>query len=555
MSQTHVSEAPGQGANTSQGRNPWLVLAVLAGAIFMLLLDTTIVNVAQVKIREGLNADLSEIQWILDSYLLAFAVLLLTFGRLGDVFGRKRLFITGMAIFAASSALCAASSWVGDVTGLDGATTLIIFRAIQGAGGAFMMPQTLSLITVVFPPERRGAAMGIWGGITALGAVFGPIIGGLIVTNYAWEWVFLINVPVGIVGIVAAIAIIPESRDPEATTKPDWGGILLSGAGIFAIVFALIEGNSYGWTSPEILALIGLGAVLIAAFVWWELRHHDPMMKVELFKFRNFWVGNIITGVMAFGMFGIFFPITIFLQAILGYTPIRAGFALTPMAFTIMLVAPVAGRLSDKIGSRWLLVGGLSTAATGVFFLTTRISLETSIWDLFPALVVTGLGMGMTFPPMTNATMKEVPPRISGSASGILNTVRNVGQVLGIAILGSVLQSWAGSFTSDELANVQIDPALKSRVADLAGAGRTDVIPTIIPADQSAQLPAVMQAVSRAFVDAMQNTFYVSITVLLTAAATALLIRNVVMVRETEEAPVEQRERPRPDAEPQPIGK
>ncbi len=175
----------------------------------------------------------------------------------------------------------------------------------------------------------------------------------------------------------------------------------------------------------------------MAAFVWWELRQPDPMMKIELFKLRNFWAGNLITGVMAFGMFGIFFPITIFLQAILGYTPIRAGLALVPMAFTIMLVAPIAGRMSDKIGSRWLLVAGLSTAATGVFFLTTRIGLDTTIWGLFPALVVTGLGMGMTFPPMTNATMKEVPPRISGSASGILNTIRNIGQILGIAILGS----------------------------------------------------------------------------------------------------------------------
>jgi len=189
MSDTRVTAAPAPNTSTSQERNPWLVLAVLAGAIFMLLLDTTIVNVAQVKIREGLDADISEIQWILDSYLLAFAVLLLTFGRLGDVFGRKRLFIGGMALFTLASALCAASGWIGDMTGLGGANSLIAFRALQGVGGAFMMPQTLSLITVVFPPERRGAAMGIWGGITALGAVFGPIIGGLIVTSYAWEWV------------------------------------------------------------------------------------------------------------------------------------------------------------------------------------------------------------------------------------------------------------------------------------------------------------------------------------------------------------------------------
>ena len=550
MSDSQIAAIPTPDSGTSEGRNPWLVLAVLAGAIFMLLLDTTIVNVAQVKIREGLDANLSEIQWILDSYLLAFAVLLLTFGRLGDVFGRRRLFILGMAVFTIASGLSAASSWVGDATGIGGANALIIFRTLQGVGGAFMMPQTLSLITVVFPPERRGAAMGIWGGITALGAVFGPIIGGLIVTNYAWEWVFLINVPVGIVGIAAAIAIIPESRDPEATTKLDWGGIVLSGAGIFAIVFALIEGNRYGWTSPEILGLLGVGSVLMAAFIWWELRQRDPMMKIELFKLRNFWVGNTISGVMAFGMFGIFFPLTIFLQSILGYTPIRAGLALTPMAFTIMLVAPIAGRLSDRIGSRWLLVGGLATAATGVFLLSAQLSLGTSVRDLFPALVVTGLGMGLTFPPMTNATMKEVPPRISGSASGILNTVRNIGQILGIAILGSALQSWAGSYTTNELADIPIDPGLKTGVADLASEGRVEAIPSLMPADQAQQIPAVMEAVSRAFVDAMQSTFYVSFAVISAAALTALLIRNIVIVEvQAKEAP-----RSRRNAVPQPAG-
>lgn len=538
---------PAQADAPATQRNPWLVLAVLAGAIFMLLLDTTIVNVAQVRIREGLNADLSEIQWILDSYLLAFAVLLLTFGRLGDVFGRKRLFILGMATFTAASALCAISGWIGDVTPIGGATSLIIFRTLQGVGGAFMMPQTLSLITVAFPPERRGAAMGIWGGITALGAVFGPIIGGLIVTDYRWEWVFLINVPVGLIGIVAALYIVPESRDPQATTKLDWGGILLSGAGIFAVVFALIEGNHYGWTSPVIVSLLALGTALIAAFVWWELRVPDPMMKVELFKLRNFWAGNVISGVMAFGMFGIFFPLTIFLQAILGYTPIRAGLTMTPMAVTIMFVAPVAGRLSDRIGSRWLLVGGLATAATGVAFLTTQISMGTSVWNLFPALVVTGLGMGMTFPPMTNATMREVPPRISGSASGILNTVRNVGQVFGIAILGSALQSWAGSNTSERLANTTIDPAVQERIADAAGDGRLELIPSLLPADQSAQLPAVMDAVQRAFVDAMQSTFMISIVVVGSAAVTALLIRNVVGSHEPETA--EAAEEPIPVAE------
>ncbi len=218
------------------------MLLVLCAAVFMLLLDTTIVNVAQRKVQEGLGADLPQIQWVLDSYILTYAVFLLSFGRMGDVYGRKRLFVFGMAVFTAASGLCAASSWLGDLVGVSGVNALIASRVLQGLGGAFMMPQTLSLLMVVFPPEKRGAAMGIWGGIVALGAVVGPIVGGLIVTDYGWEWVFLINLPVGVAAIAATLAIVPESVDPRASKRFDWGGVVLSGVGIFALVFAAIEG-------------------------------------------------------------------------------------------------------------------------------------------------------------------------------------------------------------------------------------------------------------------------------------------------------------------------
>ncbi|MBA2276259.1 MAG: DHA2 family efflux MFS transporter permease subunit, partial [Chloroflexia bacterium] len=341
------------------GANPWLVLVVLCAAVFMLLLDTTIVNVAQRKIQEGLDADLSQIQWVLDSYILAYAVLLLSFGRMGDVFGRKKLFVLGLAIFTAASALCGASAWLADLFGISGAAALIGARVLQGAGGAFMMPQSLSLLTVVFPHERRGAALGIWGGIVALGAIIGPVVGGLIVTTYAWEWVFLINIPVGIAAILATLALVPESVDPHAGRRFDWGGVLLSGLGIFALVYALIEGNAHGWTSSLILGLFAVAAVLLALFVWWERRHPDPMMKLELFGIRNFWAGNVIALMVAFGMLGIFFPMTLFLQGALGFTPIRAGLTMTPMSIVILLTAPLAGRLTDRIGARWILITGL----------------------------------------------------------------------------------------------------------------------------------------------------------------------------------------------------
>lgn len=507
-----------------QQRNPWLVLVVLCLSVFMLLLDTTIVNVAQREIQIGLGADLSGIQWVLDSYILAFAVLLLSFGRLGDIFGRKRLFVLGMGIFTVASALCGASGWLGDQLGISGVNALIFARVLQGVGGAFMMPQSLSLLTVVFPAEKRGAAMGIWGGIVALGAIVGPIIGGLIVTDYDWEWVFLINIPVGILAIVATLFIVPESTDPRASRRIDWTGVFLSGAGIFALVYALIEGNIEGWTSPLILALFVAGVVLLVAFIWWEMRVEDPVMKIELFRLRNFWVGNVIATVVAFGMLGIFFPMTLFLQGVLGFSPIRAGLTMTPMSIMIMFAAPLSGRLSDRIGARWILVTGLTLMATGILLIITQIDLNTTWQSLLLPLLVAGTGMGMTFAPMTAAAMREVPPRIAGSASGILNTTRNIGQVLGIAVLGSLLQSRLAANTTEQVANLPLDPATRNQVVEIARGSQFELLPGVVPADL---MPQVFRGVQLAFVDSLHTTFLFGAGACAVGAVTALFIRNL----------------------------
>jgi EmrB/QacA subfamily drug resistance transporter len=520
-----------------QERNPWLILIVVCMAVFMLLLDTTIVNNAQVKIKEDLGANLNQIQWVLDSYILTYAVLLLSFGRLGDVYGRKKLFILGMSIFTGASGLCAMSAWLGDSLGVAGINVLIAARVLQGFGGALMMPQTLSLLTVAFPPEKRGAAFGIWGSVTALGAVVGPVIGGLIVTNFAWEWVFLINIPVGALSILAAIRIIPESKDPLASNKVDWGGLVLSGTSIFALVYASIEGNKKGWTSPLILGMYFASVVLIAVFIWWERRAGDPMLKLELFKIRNFSVGTLISLTITFGMLGIFFPMTLFLQQVLGFSPIRAGLTMTPMSIMIMVSAPFAGRFTDRIGARWILVTGLLMMSGGILFIISRINLDTTWKTLFPALVITGTGMGMTFSPMTAASMGEVPPRIAGSASGVLNTARNLGQVLGIAVLGSVLQNRLGVHAADQLQSVNLSPDVYDQAVATAKQSQFELLPNFVPADQ---LNAVISSLQNAFVESLHNTFLVGAIACLIAAGLAVMIRNPAPRRATAGAPNEQ---------------
>lgn len=516
-------------------RRSWAILIVLCLSVFMLLLDSTVVNVAQVKIKDSLGANLTEIQWILDSYILTYAVLLLSLGRLGDIWGRKRFFMLGMAIFTTASVFCGLSGWIGDHTGLSGVYLLIFFRVLQGIGGAFMMPQSLSLLTVNFPPERRGAALGIWGSVVALGAIVGPIIGGLIVTHYDWAWIFLINLPVGIISLILVHRIVPESTDPMASRQIDWTGAALSGFAVFCLVFASIEGSRLGWTNPLILGLFVASAILMAIFVWWEMRVADPIVKIELFRLRNFTVANIIGLVVAFGMLGIFFPITLFLQEVLGFSPVRAGLAMTPMSLMILIGAPISGRLSDRIGSRWLLFAGTAIMAVGIVFITRQTNLDTTVTSLAPALVVTGIGMGMTFSPMTAAAMRDVPPRVAGSASGVLNTSRNIGQVLGIAILGSVLQTRMGTYTQSGLTPLGLDSEKSQKIADLASQNLFDQIVTLVPFEQ---LGALMLVIKEAFVQSLHNTFMVGAIACGLASLLALLLRNPQPVPVTEESPI-----------------
>jgi len=410
----------------------WWTLAALSFALFMIMLDNTVVNVALPSIQRDLGIGISELEWIVTAYALSFAVFLLTGGKLADRFGRRRVFLIGLAVFTLSSLAC----------GLAGSAGLLIgARTIQGVGAALMMPATLSIISAVFPARERGAAIGIWAGVSAMALAIGPLIGGLLTEKANWNWIFFINVPVGALGIVAAFILVPESRDESAVQRLDLPGLITSAVAVFALTYALIEANTYGWTSARILALFALFALSLGAFVLLELRQRAPMLDLALFRIGTFAGANVVALMVSLAMFGVFFYISLFMQNILGYSAIKAGATFLPMTILIILVAPLAGILSDRLGSRWLMAGGMTLVA-GSLAIFAQLDTTSDFWNILPGLLIGGVGMALTMSPMTSAALSAVSVDKAGVASGVLNTFRQVGGSLGIAILGAILASY-----------------------------------------------------------------------------------------------------------------
>ncbi|HET7568056.1 MAG TPA: MFS transporter [Gaiellaceae bacterium] len=410
----------------------WWTLAAVAFGLFMIMLDNTVVNVALPSIERDLHISISELEWIVTAYALTFAALLITGGKLADMFGRRRIFVVGLLIFTLSSLACGLAPT---------ASFLIGARAVQGVGAALMNPATLSIITATFPPKERGQAIGIWAGVSALALAIGPLVGGVIVDNINWNWIFYVNVPVGAAGIVASQIFITESRDTSHEQRLDVPGLLSSGLGLFAVSYALIEGNKQGWTSPEILAFFVAAAVLLVGFVLLERHQRLPMLDLSLFRIGAFAGANTVAMLVSLGMFGVFFFVSLYVQNILGYSPTKAGAVFLPMTILIILVAPVAGRMSDRIGSRWLMGGGM-TLLGGSLLLYQRVGVHSDFWTLLPAMLLGGVGMAMTMSPMTSAAMGAVPVDKAGVGSGVLNSFRQVGGSLGIALIGAILASY-----------------------------------------------------------------------------------------------------------------
>src|SRR6266536_1005054 len=403
-------------------RKWWTLLAVTFG-LFMIMLDNTVVNVALPSIQRDLEVSVSSLEWVVNAYFLTFAVLMLTGGKLADLFGRRRIFIVGLVVFTASSLACGLAT-SGEM--------LIAWRAVQGVGAALMNPATLSIITATFPPRQRGMAMGIWVGVSAVALALGPITGGLLSEHAHWSWIFFINVPIGVFAIAAARIVIRESKDTSQEQRLDLPGLLSSGVSLFALTYALIEANSKGWTSAEILSLFGLSVLAIAVFIVLELRQRTPMLDLSLFRNRTFNGANLTMMLVALSMFGVFFYVSLYVQGILGYSPVQAGASFLPMTLCIIFVAPVAGKLSDRIGSRWLMgVGMLLVSLSLVLF--SILDEDSTFWNLLPALLVGGAGMAMAMTPTTAAAMSSVPIDKAGVGSGVLNSMRQVGGSLGVA--------------------------------------------------------------------------------------------------------------------------
>ena len=515
--------------------NPWLVLVVLTSGFFMILLDTTIVNVAIPAMSAGLNTTLDQILWVLNAYILVYAVLLITAGRLGDLYGQRNLFAIGLLIFTVASALCGLSQNAGE---------LIAARVLQGIGGAILTPQTLSIITTLFPPERRGAAFGVWGGVAGLATIAGPTVGGAIVTYISWQWIFFVNVPIGIAALIATFAIIPDVR-PGRRHGWDIMGVVLATAGLFAVVFGLIEGQrfswgeigSYGITIPEVI--IG-GVVLLAVFIVWERFQAEPLMPLSLFRDRNFAVANWIAAAISFGMLSLFLPIVIYLQSVRGFSALTAGLTFAPMSLTSMVLAPFAGRFADKVGGKYILLAGISLFTIG-FGLVTFVAGPDSTWLTFlvPAIIA-GAGMGMTFAPMTTVAMRNISPQMSGAASGILNTTRQLGAAIGSAVVGALLQSQLATTLHNQAvshagalptsARDQFIAAFSSVASNgfQIGTGQNGAkLPAGLPPAVQHQIAALAHDVFvSGYIDAMKATLVVPIAFLAFTSLTTLLIRR-----------------------------
>jgi len=512
---------------------PWLALAVLALGLFMTLLDLTIVNVAIPSIVDDLHASLDQILWVLNGYSLAYAVLLITSGRLGDIFGPRNMFAAGIVVFTVASAFSGLA---------QDPTQLILARGLQGIGAAIIAPQGLPIMTTIFPPERRAGVFAIYGSLAGLAVLLGPVVGGFIVTNFGWRWIFYVNLPVGLLTFVLAFAFVPDLR-PGRRHRLDWTGVALATTGLLGIVFGLIEGQRYDWgtvwswiTIPEIIAA-GVAVLVLFFLVQWRRQDREPLLPFAIFKDRNYTLMTLVLMAMGFAIVGFFLPLTIFYQSVLGLSAFDAGLAIAPQPLAMMLMSGVAAALAARY-AKYILVTGLTLFAIGMAYIALIAQVSSNRWAFVPGLVVGGIGMAGVWTPVFSMATRNLQPRLAGVASGVISTIQELGAVIGSAAIGAVLQNQlaadlhnrALSYSGQLPSQAQAPFSKAARSGLQIGRGQTGTslsLPANVPAQVAHQIQQLAHAVfTQAFVDAMRPTMALAIAVVLVAAVGALAARN-----------------------------
>jgi len=495
----------------------WWTLGAMCFALFMVMLDNTVVNVALPSIQRNLHASLSALEWTVNAYTLTFAVMMVTGGRLGDIFGRRRMFMFGVVVFGFASAAIGFA---------PNDTTLVAFRAVQGIGAAFMMPATLSIITQAFPPHQRGTAIGTWAGVSAMALAIGPVLGGFLTEQVSWRAIFFINPPIAAIALAVTLFAARESRDETVSRAVDFAGIAAITIGLTTLVLALVEGNTWGWGSARVIVLLAVAAIALTSFVPLERRVKAPMVDFAFFRSRSFLGTNLVGFIVSFAMLAQFFFLALYMQNVLHYTPLQTGLRFLPSTLVIIVMGPVAGRLTDRIGPRPLMTGGLLIVAVALF-IQSRLTVHTGYGLLLPGFVLMGAGMGLVMSPMSTAAMNAVDRTKAGVASGVLSMSRMVGGTFGVAIMGALVTA---------IGRAQLDSSLPH----LPAAARRTIANTLGSGGVSTGHPVTAQvasAVRHAFVSALGTGLTIGGAVTLVGAVVAVALIQRSPTREPAREP------------------
>ncbi len=495
------SKGTAQAIEERPGRAQWLTLLVLSLALLIVVLDTTIVIVTIQAIRAEFNASVRDLEWITAIYALVFAAFIITWGRIGDEFGRRRIFIAGITTFVIGSIITGLGQDIG---------MLLVGRLIQGFGAAMSSPSTLSILSTTFKGRMRGVAFGIWGATAGAAGTLGPLLGGFLTTYATWRWAFLINVPIGAFAIIGALLFIKESRDTTRQHSIDAIGVILAAIGLSALVFGLIEGQTYGWLKPAdtftvgslawtsqdvsiAAAALGVAVIFLAAFTLYEVnvlrRGGEPLFDFSLLRFRGFRYGLMTVLIVALGEFGMIFILSLYLQITRELTAFQTGLMFLPFSLAIFVAAPVAGTLSARFGPKWVVTAGMLCEATAIFTAGRVITVDTPFAWFVPILTLYGVGVGLALAQLTNLTLSDIPPEQSGAGSGANNTVRQIGAAIGIAILGAILTAQLSATGRAELAANHTIPSFVRAPVELAlDRGLDGEVAEVLPASANSRI-------------------------------------------------------------------